>query len=102
MWNSALRRYGPSASDKAVGQECEEEGEREEEEGDAEGSVAPQQNAQKEDIGERFAIVNKPTKDNPVIVTVYAQACTTVRSYQSALCELPCLGRECSADASCI
>lgn len=84
VWNTSLRRYGPAPSDKSA-------------DGDGDDDVADEDRAvtssavgygeKKEELNDRFAAVSKPTKDNPVIVTIYAQACNTVRSYQSALCE---------------
>ena len=47
----------------------------------------------KEDAGEvrddmlgRFAIPEKPTKRNPLIMAIYGMVCCSNRTYQSAIC----------------
>lgn len=84
-WNPVNKRYtlkGGSSKDVGEGGEGDDDGEEEEEEGGNEDENAN-------------VIVNEPsdstpalpTKENPLIVTIYGQICIAAKSYQSAICE---------------
>jgi general transcription factor 3C polypeptide 3 (transcription factor C subunit 4) len=87
MWNNACRRYAPAQSDKLVDAEAEGEDDVDGDADEEERGAAESAQKGAASVNDRFAVVNRPTKENPVIVTIYAQACTVVRSYQSALCK---------------
>lgn len=78
QWNAQTRRYaftGRAADD--VDEEAE-----------------PEEDEIRADVHEKFAIPEKPTKDNAVMAAIYGLTCTAVRSYQSALCTCPRERRE--------
>ena len=74
-WNPLNKRYAPVTvakggdGDDAVGDDVEDE-------------VA------EEPVGEKVDLPQTPTKNNPIIVTVYGQICIAAKSYQSAICAL--------------
>ncbi|TDL19819.1 TPR-like protein [Rickenella mellea] len=74
QWMAGSRRYAPvsGGKDKDVDEDVEAGGGEDEEQ-------------MREDVMEKFAKPEKPTKDNPVTVTIYGQTCNAVKSYQSAL-----------------
>jgi general transcription factor 3C polypeptide 3 (transcription factor C subunit 4) len=72
-WNSARQRY-VLADEK-------------EDEGDADSQIAPSKKEKEVKSRPRVPIQKKPTKPNPLHLSLYGMLCTAAKSYQSGLCE---------------
>ena len=72
-WNPLNKRYAPVMPSK--GGDADDADEVEDEVAPAEGPV-----------GEKVELPPTPTKNNPIVVTVYGQICIAAKSYQSAIC----------------
>jgi len=68
-WNTSGKRWGLASGGAGVMDDEHEDGEPDEPPGEDKGTIP-----------------NVPTKDNPILVTMYGQVCLAARSYQSALC----------------
>lgn len=77
-WNPLNKRYAATGQSKST--DPDEGGEDDGEENER-GSLENESNTQ--DKQKRPEI---PTKENPVIVTIYGQICIAAKSYQSAIC----------------
>ena len=83
-WNALNRRWAPSLGVKLEGAEEGEDGE------DGGGGEAPSAAGMGEKDGPAAgtgAILEIPTKNNPIIIAIYGQICIAAKSYQSAICE---------------
>jgi general transcription factor 3C polypeptide 3 (transcription factor C subunit 4) len=83
-WNPLIKRYalkGGSTKDEG-------EGEDEEEEDGGNGDPSAVNISSNEASDSKTAATPPlPTKENPLIVTIYGQICIAAKSYQSAICE---------------
>jgi len=83
-WNSLNKRYAVISQVKTEqGAEAEDDGD------DVEGAAgAGTALGEKDGPGAGVgAMVEIPTKNNPIIVAIYGQICIAAKSYQSAICE---------------
>lgn len=70
-WNPRTRRFGIIGGGKVVDEDEDEAGEE---------TIVGEDNQPVSDIPKA------PSKQNPVILTLYGQFCVTAKSYQSAIC----------------
>jgi general transcription factor 3C polypeptide 3 (transcription factor C subunit 4) len=76
-WIPLNKRYAPTGQGKSTDPD---EGDDDGEDNDR-GSLENESTAQ-----DKFKRPEIPTKENPVIVTIYGQICIAAKSYQSAIC----------------
>lgn len=79
-WNVVGRRYGLLSSGKEESSKANEGEEEVDEDAEMPGSA--------ENTTTDKTAIRMPTKNNPVIVTLYGQMCLAAKSYQSAICKL--------------
>lgn len=72
-WNPLNKRYAPTATVKVDPGEVGED-----DVDDAEPATSTEKDG---------ALVEIPTKNNPIIVAIYGQICIAAKSYQSAICK---------------
>jgi len=85
-WNAIGRRYALSSTGKEEASKANEGDEDAEDDAEI---VGPTESNTTENTSVRV-----PTKNNPVIVTLYGQMCLAAKSYQSAICKLTCYSKE--------
>ena len=76
-WIPLNKRYAPTGQGKSTDPD---EGDDDAEDNDR-GSLENESTAH-----DKFKRPEIPTKENPVIVTIYGQICIAAKSYQSAIC----------------
>ena len=77
-WNPLNKRYAPTGQGKSTDPD---EGGEDEGEDNEHGSLENESTTLS-----KFKRPEIPTKENPVIVTIYGQICIAAKSYQSAIC----------------
>jgi general transcription factor 3C polypeptide 3 (transcription factor C subunit 4) len=70
-WNPLNKRYAPVTPSKA---------------GEADDADEVEDEVTEGPVGEKVELPPTPTKNNPIVVTVYGQICIAAKSYQSAIC----------------
>lgn len=76
-WNVVGRRYSSNKEEPSKANDGDEDADE-----DAEIAGPTESNAMEN------TAIRVPTKNNPVIVTLYGQMCLAAKSYQSAICKL--------------